>query len=501
MGVGGQGSASRDPDGDADGHRRPPRPPTPDPWPPLAKRATVVGLAREGENLARFLVAEGADVLVTDVRPSEALAEPLARLAALPLRYALGGHPVEAVLDADVVFVSPGVPPEIPLLVEARRRGIPISSATRLFFARCPAPIVGITGSSGKTTTTTLVGRIFEAAGRRAIVGGNIGVPVLGRLPEISPADWVILELSSFQLEPLDVSPHVAAITNITPNHLDRHPSMVAYTAAKANIVRHQRPEDWAVLNADDPGSSGLETPARRLSFSLERPTQACQEGAFLAGERLVLRRDGHPEEVVCATGELPLRGRHNVANVLAACAVASAAGIAVGPIRAAVQAFTGVAHRLELIADVDGVRYVNDSIATSPERSIAALAAFAGEPLILLAGGRDKHLPMEEWGRRIAAGVRELVLFGEAAPLVERAARAGGLPAERIHHAGTVAEAVRVARSLSRPGDVVLLSPGGTSYDQFGNFEERGAAFASAARALAERAAVDVGQGGTRGG
>jgi UDP-N-acetylmuramoylalanine--D-glutamate ligase len=447
-------------------------------------RATVVGLAREGADLARFLAQQGADVLVTDAKPAAELGEALASLSGLPIRYALGGHPIEEALDADCLYVSPGVPPTIPLLAEARRRGLPVSSGTRLFFERCPAPVVGITGSSGKTTTTALVGRIFEAAGRRALVGGNIGVPLLGRLAEIGPDDWVILELSSFQLEPLDVSPHVAAITNITPNHLDRHASMEEYTAAKANIVRHQRVGDWAVLNADDPGSQGLCTRARRLQFSLRRAV----EGAFLDGERLVLRRDGRAE-TICAADELRLRGRHNVANVLTACAVAGAAGIAIEPMRPAVRSFTGVAHRLELVAEVDGVRYYDDSIATSPERSMAALEAFAGESIILLAGGRDKHLPMEEWGRRIAATAREVVLFGEAAPLVERAARAGGLPAARIHPAGTVDEAVRLAHRLARPGDVVLLSPGGTSYDQFRDFAERGARFATAARALGAEA------------
>lgn len=449
------------------------------------RRATVVGLAREGGDLARFLVTQGVDVLVTDVRTADDLAEPLAGLAGLPIRYALGGHPLERALDADVLFISPGVPPEIPLLVEARRRGVPISSATRLFFERCPAPIIGITGSSGKTTTTTLVGRILEAAGLQVIIGGNIGVPMLGRLPEIVGLDWVVLELSSFQLEALDQSPRIAAITNITPNHLDRHPSMRAYASAKANILRHQRPDDWAILNRDDAASRNLDTSARRLEFSLVEAGSPRTEGAFLEQDRLVLRRAGRTQ-MICPAGELRLRGRHNVANVLAACAVASAVGVTAASMREAVTEFTGVAHRLERVGTVGGASYYNDSIATAPERSMAALAAFAGEPLILLAGGRDKHLPMDEWGRTIAAGARELIVFGEAAPLVERAARDGGLPAERVHRAGSVREAVRLAHDLVRPGDVVLLSPGGTSYDQYRNFEERGADFAAAVRALA---------------
>jgi UDP-N-acetylmuramoylalanine--D-glutamate ligase len=445
-------------------------------------RATVVGAAREGVDLARFLVGEGADVLVTDAKPAEELAEALAALAGLPIRYALGGHPFDETLDADVLYVSPGVPPTVPLLIEARRRGVRVSSGTQLFFERCPAPIVGITGSSGKTTTTALVGKILEAAGRRTFVGGNIGVPLLGRLAEIDRDAWVVLELSSFQLESMLVSPHVAAVTNITPNHLDRHASMEEYTAAKANIVLHQRETDWAILNADDPGSAGLRPRGRSLRFSLEQPV----EGAYLDDERLTLARDGR-SDVICTSGELRLRGRHNVANVLTACAIAAAAGAPVEAMRTVARSFTGVAHRLELVATVAGVRYVDDSIATSPERSMAALAAYDGEPTILLAGGRDKHLPMEEWGRRVAASVRELILFGEAAPLVEQAARAAGMPSTRIHHGETVDASVRLAHRLSRPGDLVLLSPGGTSYDQFRDFEERGAAFAVAARGLTD--------------
>ncbi|MDP8925160.1 MAG: UDP-N-acetylmuramoyl-L-alanine--D-glutamate ligase, partial [Chloroflexota bacterium] len=431
------------------------------------KRVTVVGLGREGRDLAAFLAHEGAEVLVTDARPAEALADQVAALPVRPIRFALGGHPPDECLDADALFVSPGVPPDIPLLVEARRRGLPISSATALFFARCPAPIVGITGSSGKTTTTALTGRIFVAAGRTTHVGGNIGVPMLGRLAEIRPTDWVILELSSFQLQPLRVSPHIAAITNITPNHLDRHASMEEYRDAKANIVAHQSPGDRAILNADDPTSREIAAPHGRLLFSLERPVA----GAYLDEDRLTLDHDGI-REVVCRTADLRIPGRHNVANTLTACLLASAAGIGPAAMRAAIEGFTGVAHRLELVAEVDGVRYVNDSIATAPERSLAALAAFAGQPLLLLAGGRDKHLPMEEWGRQIARGVRELILFGEAAPLVERAALAGGMAPERIHHAGTVRRAVELARGLARAGDVVLLSPGGTSYDQYRDFE-----------------------------
>jgi UDP-N-acetylmuramoylalanine--D-glutamate ligase len=452
------------------------------------KRVSVIGLAREGTDLARFLVAEGATVLVNDMRPAEALSDRLAELDGMPIRFVLGGHPVDEVLAADLLYVSPGVPPELPLLEAARARGIEISSGTRLFFERCPAPIVGITGSSGKTTTTTLVGRIFEQAGRRTYVGGNIGVPLLGKLDEIGSDAWVILELSSFQLEPMDVSPHIAAITNITPNHLDRHPSMEAYTNAKAQIVQHQRHNDVAILNADDPGSSTLRPGGQLIRFSLKRRV----DGAYLDGSTLVLERGGQ-RRVICERADVRAPGLHNVANVLTACAVASAAGIEIEAMRAVATTFTGVRHRLELIAEIGGVQYVNDSIATAPERSMAGLAVYidAGTPIVLLAGGRDKHLPMAEWGAMIADSARVLVTFGEMAEDVERAARAAGLPAERIFRAGTVDKAVALAQRAAEPGDVVLLSPGGTSYDQYQDFEERGDHFAAVVRAARDGGTV----------
>jgi UDP-N-acetylmuramoylalanine--D-glutamate ligase len=453
------------------------------------KRVGVVGLAREGTDLARFLVAEGAHVLVNDARPAVKLTDRLDELAGLPIQFVLGGHPVSPTLDVEMLYVSPGVPPELPLLDEARRHGITLTSGTQLFFERCPAPIVGITGSSGKTTTTTLVGRMFEQAGRKAYVGGNIGVPLLNRLGEIQPDDWVILELSSFQLEPMTVSPHIAAITNITPNHLDRHVTMEAYTAAKLQILNHQRHSDVAVLNADDPGSSGLRPNGKVVRFSIEHEV----DGTYLHDGSLILARDGR-RQTICKRDELQVPGLHNVANVLTACAIASAAGIAVEPMREAALAFTGVRHRLELVAEIDGVRYVNDSIATAPERSLAALAVYAGTPFVLLAGGRDKHLPMDEWARVIADGGRALVTFGEAAPLIESAARSAGMPTAQIHHAETVERAVAVAKSVAEPGDVVLLSPGCTSYDQYNDFVERGDDFAAIVRAMAGRTQANGG-------
>jgi len=256
---------------------------------------------------------------------------------------------------------------------------------------------------------------------------------------------------------------------------------MEAYTNAKAQIVQHQCHNDWAVLNEDDPVSSTLRPPSQIIRFSLQRRV----DGAYLDGSTLVLERGGR-RQVICERADLRAPGLHNVANVLTACAVASAAGIEVDAMRAAATTFTGVRHRLELIAEIDGVQYVNDSIATAPERSMAGLAVYidAGTPIVLLAGGRDKHLPMDEWGRMIAASARALVTFGEMADDVERAARDAGLAADQIHRAGTVDRAVGLAQRAAQPGDVVLLSPGGTSYDQYHDFEERGDHFAAVVRA-----------------
>jgi UDP-N-acetylmuramoylalanine--D-glutamate ligase len=308
-------------------------------------------------------------------------------------------------------------------------------------------------------------------------VGGNIGNPLITDLKAMEAGDTVVMELSSFQLEIMGVSPHVAAVLNVTPNHLDRHKTMEAYLRAKANIVKHQGPEDVAVLGADEPNARSLAslTPAQVRYFS---GAVELEEGAFLRGDALVLRRAGE-EGVVCHREDVRLRGEHNVLNVLAAIAIADAAGVPVAAMREGVRAFTGVEHRLEEVRRKDGVLWVNDSIATAPERVLAALDSFE-EPLILLAGGRDKDLPWEEFARRVAERVRTLVLFGEAADLIhEKVCYAMGEGAlERVAMVEDLEEAVAFAARSARPGDVVLLSPGGTSFDAYRDFAQRGEHF-----------------------
>lgn len=468
-------------------------------------RVLIVGAAREGTALARFLTHCGTQVTLADDKPAEDLAAKLVPLGQLGITLFLGSTP--PLEGYDLLALSPGVPPTAPVVQAARALGMAITSEPRIFTQLCPAPIVGITGSSGKTTTTTLIGLMYDAGGRHTWVGGNIGEPLIGKLLTREQPDIAVMELSSFQLElfspdyqgpaverrrsersrvvSLDGwSPHVALITNITPNHLDRHPSMAEYVRAKTSILGYQTRGDWAVLNQDDRVSGELPVAAGNLlRFSLERPVT---EGAFLRAGELMLRAGGS-ERVLCAASDLKLRGRHNAANVLAAACAALAGGVPDEAIHKVATSFTGVAHRLEVVRRWRGITFVNDSIATSPERAIAALRSFS-EPLVLLAGGRDKHLPWEAWARLVTHKARAVIAFGEAVPIIRRAladASASGAAAVALHTVGTLEEAVAKAADIAQPGDVVLLSPGGTSFDAFKDFEERGLRFSALANEL----------------
>lgn len=448
------------------------------------RRVTLVGLGiRTHVALARYLVGKGARVRVSERKPREELAAELALVADLPVELRLGGHREDDVVDADLVFVSPGVPRDIPILAFARERGIPISSEIELVFALCRAPIIGITGSAGKTTTTSLVGEMLRAAGYSVYVGGNIGIPLIEKVDTISADSWAVLELSSYQLEALRRSPRIGAVLNVTPNHLDRHPTFEHYRESKFNLLRHQSPADVALLGADDPVAASLAAhcPGSIRWFSARRDVKA---GAFRRGDDLVVRDKGIDARFAAAS-ELRLPGAHNVLNVLAAAAVARAAGAGVAAIRQVATTFAGVEHRLEFVREIQGVSFYNDSIATSPERTVAGLRAFSC-PIVLIAGGRSKHLPMDDLARTIVERVRALVTIGEMADEIENAVRAqsGGdtLPIER---AANLDEAVRAARRLASPGVAVLLSPSGTSYDQFRDFEERGRRYKAAVWAL----------------
>jgi UDP-N-acetylmuramoylalanine--D-glutamate ligase len=384
------------------------------------------------------------------------------------------------------------VPLTIPFIQAALQRGIPLSNDSQIFLEACPAQIIGITGSSGKTTTTALVGLIaqkyFEMKqnGHRAWVGGNIGNPLIEQVDQIDKDDLVVLELSSFQLELMTRSPQIAAILNITPNHLDRHGSMQAYIAAKSRILRFQHPGDVAILNRDDPGSWSLAENLKSdlISFGFQKPDSK-QNGTYIYKDAIWLQL-GRESLKMLPLEWIQLPGRHNIANVLAACAIAAAASLALPAIQTAIEEFTGIPHRLEFIRNINGADWYNDSIATAPERTMAAIEAFEG-PLVLLLGGRDKNLPWDDLAQLIHQRVRAVVLFGEAAGLIEKALGAvkKGETLQVISRCNTLEEAVQAAAKLAQPGDTVLLSPGCTSFDAFKDFEERGEYFRKLVNAL----------------
>ncbi len=473
----------------------------------LGKRVLIIGAGRQGTALARYLARHGAHVVLNDRRPASALQDARTALADLPIQWALGGHPRNLLEGVDLVCPSGGVPLTLPLVQEAQARGIPLSNEAQIFMEAAPCPVVGITGSAGKTTTTTLVGRMAASAAeyvygvsynregtaeatlprrwRKVWVGGNIGNPLIADVDAMTPDDLAVIELSSFQLELMTASPQVAAVLNITPNHLDRHGTMEAYTAAKARILAFQGPQDVAVLGREDSGAWGLrsQVQGRLLTFGLSQLPEDV-DGTFLKGETLALRQNGRVTPLF-SRDVIRLRGEHNVRNVLAASAVAAALNLTPAHMQAGVEGFLGVPHRLELVRVLDGVAWYNDSIATAPERAMAAIRSF-NEPLVLLAGGRDKKLPWDAWASLVRQRVRALVVFGEAADLILNVlAQAEGPLPEVVLRCHSLEEAVRAAYHTAQPGDVVLLSPGGTSFDAFRDFAERGERFREWVNAL----------------
>ncbi len=452
--------------------------------PLYGKQVVVLGFARQGRALARWLPTVGAKVIVNDRNPIEYYNGDLAPYSNVD--FVLGGHP-ETILDGtDLVCVSGGVPLDLGIIKTAIERGISITNDAQLFMERCTSPVIGITGSAGKTTTTTLVGEMVRQAGFKTWIGGNIGDVLLDVLPQIQQDDRVVMELSSFQLDLLTISPALGAVLNITPNHLDRHGTMELYTRAKAQILLHQHSDDIAVLGRDDPGSRALESIIQG-DLCWFSANEMVADGAFLAGQRLLVAgdssMDGEPH-VVCERSDIPLRGAHNVLNVLAACAITGSVGVSAEVMQAVIRDFKGVEHRLEVVRVVNDVTYVNDSIATAPERVLAALRSYE-EPLVLLAGGKDKKLPWEEMIALALVKSRLIVAFGHAGEMiVETVKRISGTD-KGVTLVETLDQALDVAVQEAQPGDVVLLSPGGTSYDAYGDFAERGEHFRRLVMAL----------------
>jgi len=418
-----------------------------------SKRITVAGLGRFGGGIevARWLAKQGAQVLVTDKEPPEKLADSVAQLAGLPIEFRLGQHRLEDFTGADLIVTSPAIPPHNQYLKAARDAGVPITTEIRLFIERCPCPILGVTGTKGKSTTTAMLGELLKTR-YTTWVGGNIGGSLLHQLPNIKPDHVVVLELSSYMLEhlrPMKWSPRVAVVTMVTSDHLEWHGSHDAYVDAKKNIVRFQTERDVAVLNEHD---------AHAPAFAKETKAKVV--------------RFGSPEH---PPFELTLVGAHNQTNAHAAFLAAGEMGVDPSSADGALRSFRGLPHRLQVVCERDGVKYVNDSIATIPEAAIAACDSFPPGKVIQIVGGYDKHLNMDAMCRHLAQNCKAILTIGAMGPLLAEAMRTG---AAEIHQCGDLVSAVAIARELSRPGDVVLLSTGCASYDQFVNFEARGEAF-----------------------
>jgi UDP-N-acetylmuramoylalanine--D-glutamate ligase len=435
------------------------------------KRVLVVGLARTGVTVSLFSAGYGAVVTAVDEKPEAELPETAARLRAAGVKLEFGAPSPTSFLAQDLIVVSPGVPANLAALELARTKGIPVWSEIELAWRFLRGKLVAITGSNGKTTTTSLVAHILQTAGVPTLVGGNIGTPLLALVESSTDSSVTVAEISSFQLETIqDFRPEVGVLLNLTPDHLDRHASFEAYAAVKMRLFENQIERDAAVLNADDPQIT-KRMPSRSHIYWFSRQKRVA-EGAFLRDGEIIFRAEG-AETVVARQSEITLRGDHNLENVLAACAAAYLAGAPTAAIAGGVKTFRAVEHRLEFVAEVGGVEFYNDSKATNVDATVKAIEAFPG-PLIVILGGKDKGSPYTPLVEPLRQRARLALLIGAAADKIA-AALGDALPVEQ---AGTLERAVKRATELAGPGDVVLLAPACSSFDQFENYEHRGRAF-----------------------
>lgn len=446
------------------------------------KRVTVVGLARTGMACVRFLIEQGARVTATDLKTERELSSEAATLRSLGVDIELGGHSADRLLQSDLVLLSPGVPLSLEPLQKALAKGIPVLSEVELAFRFLRGRIIGVTGSNGKTTVTTLIGELLPGAGLFSQVGGNIGTPLISLIDRSREDGFTVVELSSFQLELTErFRAHIAVFTNISPDHLDRHGSLEAYVESKKRILRNQTREDWAILNADDPVVTRMahDTEAQVLYFSrLLQP----DEGVFVRGEAILARIDGREQEMM-KISDISLPGAHNVENVLAALAAGLAAEADPKCMAESVRRFKGVEHRLEWVAQIGGADYFNDSKATNVDSTMKALQAFPGN-ILLIAGGRDKGSDFTTLRPLVAGRVKQLILIGEASEKISLALE-GAAPQLR---APSMDQAVHMAWQHAAPGDVVLLAPACASFDMFQDYEHRGRVFKQHVEALARK-------------
>jgi len=448
------------------------------------KSILVAGAGRSGIGSARFLLASGARVVLTDTKSREALESHIAQLLDVAARSGelvleLGGHRKESFENCDFVVVSPGIPLSNPMFESSRKAGIPIIAEIELAYRHLQGKIVGITGSNGKTTTTTLVSRLLVGAGLKGHAAGNIGAPLIDFVADSSSEDIYAVELSSFQLEGiLDFRPFIGSILNLTPDHMDRYSGFEDYIAAKQRVFMNQGKTDFAVLNADDARTAAMENSVRAKPVFFSR-LKTTGHGSFVRSGRVIFR-DEDGEKDLFAASAIGLKGAHNLENVLAACAMAILAGAAPESLEESVRKFEGVEHRIEWVAEIDGVQYFNDSKATNVDATIKSLEAFPGN-ILLIAGGRDKAGDFTVLKSLVRERVKHMVLIGEAADKIRKALSG----ATGMSEAPSMEEAVLACRQLARPGDVVLLAPACASFDMFQDYEHRGRVFKEAVHKL----------------
>src|SRR5215467_7254343 len=438
------------------------------------KRVLVVGLGKSGVAAAFFLADRGAKVAVSDAKSEAQLEKQIPALLDRGISLETGTHNERTFRDQDLIVVSPGVPSDQPQLQHARALGIPVIGEVELAYQFLQGKVIAITGSNGKTTTTTLVGEILSKSGKKTLVGGNIGTPVISLVDKSSPDHLLVLEISSFQLETIEqFRPWIAVVLNITPDHLDRHGSFENYTAMKARITENQQADDFLVLNAEDKPTQmvAAKTKAQIFWFSPRRPIK---RGAFVHGESIVfVPSEGAKAEPIMPVAEIPLKGSHNVENVLAAVCAARLAGAPAEKIRASVAGFKAVEHRLEFVRCVQGVEYFNDSKATNVDAAMKAVASFPGG-IHLILGGKDKDSDYTLLSSLLKERVKAIYTIGSAAEKIERELHG----VVKMVGAGTLDLALSEARNAAVPGDIVLLAPACSSFDQFENYEHRGRTF-----------------------
>ena len=437
------------------------------------KKILVVGLGKSGIAAAEFLTSRGAFVTANDAQPAEKIAAVVNQLIEKNIEVVAGSHPLPLFENSDLIVASPGVPLALECFQKAKSAGVPIISEIELAAHFLRGRLIGITGSNGKTTTTTLIAEVLRNAGYKTQVGGNIGIPLISLVETSCEDGLTVIELSSFQLEAVE-SLHLfaAVMLNITPDHLDRYDSMDEYARAKANIFRNQTSQDLAVLSADDERVAAMDTAAHKVFFSCQRELE---EGIFLRGNEVICRATGF-EKVLITRDEIGIRGAHNLENVMATLAIGLACGVEPDSMRKTISEFKGVEHRLEFVAEIDGVKFYNDSKATNVDSTIKALEAFDNGVIIIL-GGKDKGSDYALLAPLVRERCEQVILIGSATEKIAAALE----NTKPLHRAATMQDAMKLGKELARTGDTVLLAPACASFDMFDNYEHRGRVFKEA--------------------